>query len=264
MKKKKKKIIYISILVFLIILTVGFLLMNFVSATGNDSYVKLLLHMNGTDGSTTFTDSEATPKTVTANGNAQIDTAQSKFGGASGLFDGTGDYLSIPDSDDWNFGSGDFTIDLWVRLNSLAAVNAIVSQYVSGGNDWILYTQGDGSVRFYAGGATIVDMTSASSEVTTNIWYHLAVTRNGNNWKLFKNGTQIASSAATGTMPDYASLLYIGAYNISLNYFFDGWLDELRISKGIARWTADFTPPSCDYDSECGAPPKVPDVMIFE
>jgi len=65
-----------------------------------------------------------TVHTVTAYGNAQIDTAQSKFGGASGLFDGAGDYLSTPDSEDWNFGSGDFTIDFWVRFNSLPGVGA--------------------------------------------------------------------------------------------------------------------------------------------
>src|SRR3990167_5725818 len=74
-----------------------------------DSYTQLLLHCDGVDAATTFTDEIG--KAVTANGNAQIDTAQKKFGTASGLFDGTGDYLSLADSDDWNFGAGDFTID---------------------------------------------------------------------------------------------------------------------------------------------------------
>ncbi len=258
-----KKIIYFSIPILLIFFAFS-LVFYLIFAAGNDSNTVSLLHMNGTDGSTTFTDNAAGgTHTWTAQGNAQIDTAQSKFGGASGLFDGTGDYVDTPDSDNWNFGSGDFTIDGWVRLNSLAAVNSIVSQYVSGGNDWVLYTQGDGSVRFYAGGASIVDMTSVSSEVTTNTWYHLAVTRSGNNWKLFKNGTQIASSGATGAMPDYASLLYIGAYNPPA-YFFDGSIDELRISKGIARWTANFTPPTCEYNGECGFSRPPDDMIVFE
>lgn len=81
-----------------------------------DTYTKLLLHCDGTDGSTTFSDNGVTGHTVTANGNAQIDTAQSKFGNASGLFDGTGDYLTIPDHADWNFGTGNFTIDAWIRF----------------------------------------------------------------------------------------------------------------------------------------------------
>ena len=78
----------------------------------------LLLHFDGADGSTTFTDSSLTPKTRTANGDAQIDTADSKFSGASGLFDGTDDYITTPDSADFVLGSEDFTIDLWFNCNA--------------------------------------------------------------------------------------------------------------------------------------------------
>ena len=78
----------------------------------------LLLHFDGADGSTTFTDSSLTPKTFTANGDAQIDTADSKFSGASGLFDGTDDYITTPDSADFVLGSEDFTIDLWFNCNA--------------------------------------------------------------------------------------------------------------------------------------------------
>ena len=73
-------------------------------------------------------------KIVTANGNARITTGQSEFGGASGLFDGSGDYLSTPDSADWYFGTGDFTIDFWVRFNALPGSGTIygyVGQYTS-------------------------------------------------------------------------------------------------------------------------------------
>ena len=84
----------------------------------------LLLHCNGADTSTTFIDSSRSHKTVTPNGNSQIDTAQSKFGGASSLFDGTGDYLSVPDSEDWNFGTGSFTFDFWVRFNAAPTAEA--------------------------------------------------------------------------------------------------------------------------------------------
>src|SRR3990167_5305793 len=90
------------------------------SATQFDTDCVLMLHMDGTDGATTFTDSSDNAKTMTAVGNAQIDTAQSKFGGASGLFDGTGDWLTTPDSTDWDLGTGDFTIDFWIRFSSVA------------------------------------------------------------------------------------------------------------------------------------------------
>jgi len=86
---------------------------------GIDAYTVLLLHGNGADESTTFTDSETTPKSVTSAGSTQIDTAQYKFATGSILFDGTGDYLTTADHSDWNMADGKFTIDFWVRFNEL-------------------------------------------------------------------------------------------------------------------------------------------------
>src|SRR5215510_10654891 len=81
----------------------------------------LLIHCNGTDGSTTFTDSSVSAHTVTADGNAQVDTAQSQFGGASALFDGNVDKLEITGTlGDFNFGTGEFTIDFWIRFSSVS------------------------------------------------------------------------------------------------------------------------------------------------
>ena len=92
---------------------------------GIDSDTVLMLHGNGTDGSTTFTDSSlTTPHTPVAVGNAQIDTAQSKFGGASIYFDGSGDALTIPNDGDFTFGSDDLTVDFWVRFEALPASGA--------------------------------------------------------------------------------------------------------------------------------------------
>jgi hypothetical protein len=85
------------------------------------SNVSLLLHGDGTNGSTTIVDSSASPKTLTAFGNAQISTAQSKFGGSSIAFDGTGDYLSISSSNDLTLGTSDFTLETWARLATVSA-----------------------------------------------------------------------------------------------------------------------------------------------
>ena len=87
-------------------------------AEGNDGFTKVLLQFNGADASTTITDVNAggSAHTWTANGNAQIDTAQSKFGGASLLCDGTGDYVTTPDHADFTLGSSDFTIDCWFQV----------------------------------------------------------------------------------------------------------------------------------------------------
>jgi hypothetical protein len=82
----------------------------------DDSYTVSLLHMNGTDGSLAFTDESS--KIWSPAGNVQIDTAQSKFDGASGFFDGNGDYIETADSEDFNIGAGDFTVDFWFRKNA--------------------------------------------------------------------------------------------------------------------------------------------------
>lgn len=212
------------------------------SGGGIDSYTVLLPHMNGSDGATTFTDSSNSPKPLTAHGDAQIDTAQSKFGDASGLFDGAGDYLTIPDHNDWDFRTGDFTIDFWMRANAFSGDPAIVTV----GN----YTTGVSVVHY---GEIIVYVKSTSyfntkHTLSTGVWYHLAVVRTGNTLKVFVNGTQVGSNYDV-TGRDISGLtegVWIG-YRPNHNRYYNGWLDELRISKGIARWTSNFTPPANEY-----------------
>jgi hypothetical protein len=102
-----------------------------------DSYTKLLLHFDGVNGATVFVDSAAS-RPVNAFGNIQINTAQYKFGGASGIFDGSGDYLTLVDSDDWYFGAGDFTIDFWVKFDSLTNLQVFAGQYVDDNNAWYI------------------------------------------------------------------------------------------------------------------------------
>ena len=100
--------------------------LSFIAYDGTSNRV-LLLHCDGTDGSTSFIDSSSSGHTVTAVGNAQIDTAQYKFGGASALFDGSGDYLTVPDSSDFNFGANPVTIDFWVKFNAITAEDGLLS-----------------------------------------------------------------------------------------------------------------------------------------
>ena len=83
-----------------------------------DSETKLLIHSDTSSGSTTFTDSSNSARTITANGDVVHSANASKFGSTSMYFDGSGDYLSVPDSNDWDFGSGDFTIDFWIKLGT--------------------------------------------------------------------------------------------------------------------------------------------------
>ena len=210
----------------------------YVSNAGFDSYTKLLLHCNGADASTSFIDE--TGKTVTAYGNAQIDTAQSKFGGASGLFDGTGDYLTVPNSSDFAFGTGDFTFDFNVRYFSIPAFSWFIGGS-TGNNFDVWYAQSASSVKISLVGNEYLFAWFPS----VNTWYHIAIARDAGNLRVFVDGTQIGTTQSANINCPQDGVIIGSQFNHS--YFLDGWLDELRISKGIARWTANFTPPNLAY-----------------
>jgi hypothetical protein len=217
-----------------------------------DQYTKLLLHCNGADAATVFFDEAL--HTVTQNGGAQIDTAESKYGGASGLFDGTGDYLSLANSADWDFGTGNWTIDFWVRRNGAAAFRGIlgtvsaegpVGGYVIGmSND----TTGKLALTSTASGVWGTDLTTSSAPANLT-WTHVAFVRNGNTLTVYLNGVSNGTKDVTGYSYDTkGSGLVIGRlYTGTDNFYWNGHIDELRISKGIARWTAAFTPYIREY-----------------
>jgi len=222
---------------------------------GNDANTVLLLPMQGVDASTTFTNVSASAHTLTANDNAQIDTAQSKFGGASGLFDGAGDYLSTPDSADWAFGSGDFTIDFWVRRDGTQADYACLIA----ANDQAHYTGWTLDMNLGAdihklrwittgSGSYAVDIT-ASSAIADATWTHVAIVRYGNTVTMYLNGVSVGSKNVTGwTINSSGTGLVVARQFTDIGgYYYKGWIDELRISKGVARWTSNFTPPTAPY-----------------
>ena len=220
--------------------------------------VSLLLHGNGTNGSTTITDNSPSPKTVTAVGNAQISTAQSKFGGASIAFDGSGDYLTIPDSADWNL-PNDFTIEAWVYLTAYSASYAgtfgavVVANYLgTGGSDkgWQLRVNGTASsyttINFYTG---ITDLNFAAT-VSLNSWTHVAATRSGSSIRAFVGGMQAGSTITNSdafTESDSRQLWIGGLNDATYRFWLNGYIDDLRITKGVARYTANFTPPTAAF-----------------
>jgi hypothetical protein len=207
----------------------------------------LLMHFDGTDGSTTFTDEYG--HTVTPSGNAQIDTAQSKFGGASGLFDGTGDYLSIPTSTEWDFGTGDFTIEMWVRLASVTGshrviwrdngANATSIGLFQNGADLEFYSSSDGSAWNICNGLSF-------GTFSINTFYFIAVTRSGTTFRTFKDGVLANSTTSSASLYVNSGALLVGAFN-SGSQGYNGHIDDLRITKGTARYTANFTPPSAAF-----------------
>ncbi len=206
-----------------------------------DSYTKLLINFNGENGSVDFTDASEPAKVISANGDVKMDANNYKFGTAAAYFDGEGDYLNLPDSDDWNFGAEDFTIDFWAKFNSLPTVNnpAIFYQQFTDGSNYtsfgIYCIDSKYQLVFVAHGGVNVVITP-DVDITADTWYHLAVVRYGSSWKLFLDGLQVGDTVDdSGTMPDYTGKVGIGAYENGSCGFLNGWIDDFRVSKGIAR-----------------------------
>jgi hypothetical protein len=240
----------------------GALLAEAVTSTGSDptdadfASVSLLLHMDGANGSTTFTDSSATPKTLTRFGNTQISTVQSRFGGSSALFDGTGDYLSVPGSAAFNLGASNFTIELWCYFSVLGTDCFVLDARGNSANNcaaFMLVKTASNALAFYADaanggagdGAWTLTLTSAAVSGAT--WHHIAITRSGNVFTMYLNGVATATNTVSFTVGNSGNNVYIGAGCIgpgSIGGAFNGYIDELRITKGVARYTANFTPPT--------------------
>jgi len=209
------------------------------------SSVSLLLHGDGPNGSTTITDNSPSPKTVTAKGNAQISTAQSKFGGASLLFDGTADYLQTSSSSDFTIGTGNFTMECWIYpANTNAGYRTIIanSNYILNGTGYGFFQNGT-SLEFWTGASNFTNIITATNSISANTWQHVAVVRSGSSHYAFVNGSQVGS-IGTNSVNNSSTVAVIGGGVAGESYDFNGYIDDLRITKGVARYTANFTPPT--------------------
>lgn len=204
-----------------------------VGDTDYDS-VLLLMHCDGADGSTTFTDESPTPKTVTAYGGALIETDQSKFGGASAYFDGNNDYLLVTGITG-GLGNADFTIEMWCNTTTTAAGYANLYYLGSGVGSLSRYSN---TIVWYQDGA----LRCASSPIATNTWYHIAVVRSSGVVTLYLNGV---SQGTYSTTVNFTNTTHtIGSVQAGTSEFFSGYLDDIRVTKGVARYTSGFTPPT--------------------
>jgi len=208
--------------------------------------VQLLLHMNGTNGSTTFTDSSSFGKPVTANGGVQISTAQSKFGGASGYFDDAGDFLSVPASSSWNFQTGNLTVECWIRPDG-SSTDFVIDNRDGGGTGWAFYISSTNSLILQGTGGSPNFLESASSVITRGAWQHIAWTRSGTTNRIFVSGTQVDTNTSMTCGDSSGIALNIGRRQNAGDLFYNGWIDDVRITKGVARYTAGFTPPTAQF-----------------
>jgi len=214
--------------------------------------VVLHLPMTGANNSTTFTDVSPSPKTITRSGDTKISTAQSRWGQGSGLFDGTGDYLSVADHADWSFSNNPFTVEFWIYQTETPGGTAywgIVGQGVNtaSNHSFLIYynaslqiicTVSNGTGLLYSGVVT-------AGNNSLNAWHHCAVSVVPAEGKVYGafNGVISVGSHSAFTVPNCSLALEIGRYT-SGHYLKNAYLQDLRITKGVARYTADFTPPS--------------------
>ncbi len=218
--------------------------------------VTLLLHGNGQGNSAPITDDAPAHRSINRSGDAQTSATQSKFGGAAIAFDGVGDYLTVPASPDLDLESEDFTIELWISTTQSTSNATLLSRdwgrspYAGG---FALQLNGDsgGPLTVYWGDYNVSSpfMSASGTGHRNGAWHHIAWTRNGNVHRLFDNGTQVATATSPLAFTGTDRALVVGndltfgnggrAYN--------GYIDDLRITRGVARYVANFTPPAQEF-----------------
>ena len=228
---------------------------NSVSVPGDLYYnsSSLLLHFDGTNDSTTFTDNSPNNFTVTSTNGAKITSSISKFGGSSGFFDGTNDYLSL--SSDTKFAistTEDYTVECWVNFRTVqdcAFWQTTNNPSSADGPFWFGYAAGKLYSSRHGSGLYAISYVWSPS---TNTWYHVAATRASGTVRLFVNGVVVTTDASTQNGISFTQsggavgLLTTPAY-------FNGYIDELRVTKGVARYTGSFSTQSIDFPNSTGS-----------
>lgn len=221
---------------------------------GDDGSNVLLMHFNGVNAASgpMVDSSPSNHSFLQAMGtNATFDTSILKFGGASVVYGGSS-ALASGDSSDWDFGTSNFTIDTWFRWSQLPGSGGLeqsvldVGGGVSTSTGVTLLFTGTGELDVYINGN---QNAFGFNPFVINNWYHLAVVRNSTNLTVYIDGTAGATIANSSNVIGSTTGLIIGRAFGATTYYFQGWLDELRITKGLARWTANFTPPTSEFVS---------------
>jgi hypothetical protein len=219
-----------------------------------DQYTKLLLHMTGYDSSIEFIDSSGTNKTIIKYGDTTYRSDVYKFNNSCGYFDGSGDYLTIPTSEDFAMGSLDFTIDGWVKSpgKSGTAYSRIIifGPYFNHIDAFgIVFDDSNYNNKLVVYHNSTIRLVSTTT-VTTDTWIHFAVCKYNGILTLYINGISEASITYGAICSSSSLTCTLGWSDNSADTYFIGCIDEIRVSKGIARWTENFTPPTEPYTTD--------------
>ena len=178
--------------------------------------------------------------TLTPVGNASTSTTQTKFADTAMYFDGTGDYISIPNVAD--IGLLDFTIELWLYSVAGNDVGILETRTQGATNGFTLTTLDDDTIRIFSGSSLI----ASSGTSYRNQWIHIAVVRSSGTTQLFLGGQSVGTTTSTINMTNGTMLVGAGIYSVSANpsAFMTGYIENLQILKGVAKYTANFTVPN--------------------
>lgn len=221
------------------------------SADPNYANVSLLLHCDGVDASTSFPDSGPAGRTVTAAGGAVVSAAQARFGGASGFFPGAGSVLQVPSASAFDLGST-YTVEFFIRPTSLSVNFGVLHRgfYTTDNLSWnglafsIRWLGNFARFYFYGTAYSTEQVVDVSDAFAVGVWRHVAMVRNGATGYVYIDGVLRGSISGLNTPAPSSRPLKVGVWDYSANAeYFPGYLDEIRITKGVARYMANFTPP---------------------
>ena len=243
------------------------------SAFTSDGNTKLLLHMDGSNDGTDFPDSSGvTPRhTITASGDATNQRGQPletkgvngsahvigpKVGTTVATYDGN-DYLECADSTDWDFGTGAFCLEAWINMGADATYYDIFSTAAADDNQGIIFyvdgPQGEIKAKIGDGSSWTVQIGSAGGVIQKNTWYHVALAREGtgtNQLRIFLDGVNVAEGTYSDSDADNNTDRFrVGLWSIS-GWYWNGYIGPVRVSKGAARYTANFTPPTSVWTND--------------
>jgi uncharacterized protein YmfQ (DUF2313 family) len=229
-----------------------------------DAATVLLLHCDGFNGSTVVPDTSGRNHPVTQNGNAKLATAQERFGSSSLSNDGTiGSYLTLDGSNDFAFGTGDFTVDLWFFPNASGTNQTIYDSRPNSVNGLypVIYFSGS-TINFYQNSLNVI---AGVTTLTIGAWYHVALVRAAGVTKLYLNGVQEGPSYTdtNNYLVGASAPVISGNAFTSTGNTVNGYLDEIRVTKGVARWTNNFSPPNAPYGYLFYGTPLAPSSPAF-
>ena len=230
----------------------------------NDPYwssTVLLLGFNANSSGAQFADESFANRgdNGVTNPEPTLDTTIKKFGAGSASFDGSSQWLAWSDSAAWHFDTGDFTIEFWIRFDAakIESEQTIISQWVSSTNNrsWIFQYRGADATNvlrftYSTNGTSTAALSTSSWTPTASQWYHIAIDRASGTLRIYVDGVMLASASAAVSLFNATADLRIGSHTDSGGSgHVDGNMDEVRITKGVARYASNsgYTVPTAAF-----------------